>query len=312
MDANESDEEMRRRFTLIELLVVIAIIAILAAMLLPVLSSAKERGRRIICLSNQRQIYVGALTYTGDHDAWLPPGSNPRDGYVETRSRANGFWGDFGGFWHDYLAVQMAASPDRLYFSSSAGLLWCPSGSRTSYTSQAAITNPTAWTGDVYTMMGWQRSSDYALVGCAPVIEQCPLWPAKSTRYWGNASFGPRVFSMDIAHSSFGHLSNELHLKHSPHQAGDGLADGLNVMAVDGSGAWQSRSVCTMFGGNRPDGAWQYYVSWAFMMIPKDYEVLFTEWNYTYNWPPGNVYAARNGLAGNGYSLGEIGLTRWP
>jgi prepilin-type N-terminal cleavage/methylation domain-containing protein/prepilin-type processing-associated H-X9-DG protein len=59
-------------FTLIELLVVIAIIAILAALLLPSLSSAKESGRRVACLNNMKQWGTGIILYALDHNDFLP------------------------------------------------------------------------------------------------------------------------------------------------------------------------------------------------------------------------------------------------
>ena len=64
----------RRAFTLVELLVVIAIVAILAALLLPALASARDRGRKAACLSNLRQIGIGLLSYATDNDGKIPYG----------------------------------------------------------------------------------------------------------------------------------------------------------------------------------------------------------------------------------------------
>lgn len=73
----------RGGFTLLELLVVIAVVTMLAALLFPVLSRARARARRTVCLSNMRQLAVAHQLYVQDWDEQLPPWSLPgiaRDG----------------------------------------------------------------------------------------------------------------------------------------------------------------------------------------------------------------------------------------
>ncbi len=69
--AGPSRDRQHRAFTLIELLVVIAIIALLLALLFPVLRSARESGQRTVCLSNLRQLTLAWLAYATEHDSKL-------------------------------------------------------------------------------------------------------------------------------------------------------------------------------------------------------------------------------------------------
>jgi len=92
-------------FTLIELLVVIAIIAILAAMLLPVLARAKESGRRISCLNNLKQLSLAAQMFVNDNQGAYPPRSSS-DRWPDK------FYDDYGKNIKMLLCPDETATPD--------------------------------------------------------------------------------------------------------------------------------------------------------------------------------------------------------
>lgn len=69
----EATQNRGKAFTLIELLIVIAIISVLAAILFPVFSRARENARRASCMSNLKQVGLGFIMYTQDYDEHMPP-----------------------------------------------------------------------------------------------------------------------------------------------------------------------------------------------------------------------------------------------
>lgn len=101
----------RESFTLIELLVVIAIIAILAAMLMPALQQARERGRSSTCTSNLKQIATANMSYSTDYEGYIPT-----NGTVLWNNTGAGHWS-----WAQNLS-KLRYLPDK--YESVAG---CPS-----------------------------------------------------------------------------------------------------------------------------------------------------------------------------------------
>jgi prepilin-type N-terminal cleavage/methylation domain-containing protein/prepilin-type processing-associated H-X9-DG protein len=131
---------MRRRgFTLVELLVVIGVIALLAGLLLPAISSVRDKARKAECLSNQRQLALASAAYTNDFDGAFMPCAT-WDGWPVVY-----WWGtneaqvDYSaGYVHAYLEVK--PTTEQSVFN-------CPVQPWGSYTAQGAAQAPTSTYG---------------------------------------------------------------------------------------------------------------------------------------------------------------------
>jgi prepilin-type N-terminal cleavage/methylation domain-containing protein len=106
-------------FTLIELLVVIAIIAILAAILMPVLSQAKIRAEGIYCMNNMKQLQLAAILYGDDNDNYIPRNVPTFNGGDSTTGNAN--WVDGNFDWQNMPGTPLG-SETNIFFLGTEGL----------------------------------------------------------------------------------------------------------------------------------------------------------------------------------------------
>jgi len=240
--------QARQAFTLVELLVVITIIAVLAALLLPALTSARERARGASCLSNQRQIYLGTISFAADHDGMLPPGTcgtGPtvwlcRDNLIPwgPNSGHTGFFNWSSEFWLRYLNLPYWKDNGGSFTITKPSLLFCPSG----YRQQIPKPAP-SWfyiPNDFYYYV--QQPTDYAM----PSLSWWPGWGTPDAcllnmqGFWGQftdaqGNSTPPIFSFDTPDNGG---ANQPHSS----SATAPLAPGMNIVRIDGSGQWITKN----------------------------------------------------------------------
>jgi prepilin-type N-terminal cleavage/methylation domain-containing protein/prepilin-type processing-associated H-X9-DG protein len=173
----------RRAFTLIELLVVLAILGVLAGLLLPALSQARERGRQAACLSNLRQLYFANLAYAGDHDGYAPAAP---DIWADNRIRWYGARPSVG------VAFDSRSGPLSPYLGASRAVRGCPSMGRWNFLTEGDAAFEAGCGGYGYNYLG--VGSQSYLLGYVETASRQGMAPEKLSRPAATVMFCDAAF----------------------------------------------------------------------------------------------------------------------